>query len=531
MSFGISNNNRLDLYVDYLTGAQSGKTNTNFSEDELNILGIEQGETVEENYDEILDEYLEYAKSIGMTEEEALAEVGLGEGVEETKAAEATTATTAASGASSEEIQAQIDKLEEEKAENLEKMSEIEDHIEDLADEAEDQIAIALQEQDDAVKEHEKEVKEALDKNIQDYINANKDGGEGMTRDELQQNIAGSLPDMPEVAEAMAALTNASELVDEIDNCLGDLNKLIANTKAIDDLIETKQGEYEAAVKAEEEAKCCDPIGFTTTDKDGNQAQYDFIVDDGAFDSTSDFLGAENQWAEMAALDTTGDGIVDADELAAGNIKAVKTDANGNQSVVDIAEEFGKDFSIDLNSYKEGGSHSAVDTNSDADGDGVNDQTLLGTFNLNINGQSVSGYNTLDDVDWLADNYDGLEAGEQAELSDSNRLDPAEYSAEVQPHVTLFNFYTELNEEFKKEIAQGYEQFGIDEENLKELHNITKDEADEKAKEFRASIGLEDEDNNNKTEENKAEGNGVVDTANLTEEERKRLGLDEAVAA
>ena len=396
------------------------------------------------------------------------------------------TSSTTATGAESEEIQKEIEKLEAEKEENIEKMEKIEDEIESLAKSAEEHIMEAAKAQEAAVKDHEEETQAVLDENIKAYINANKEGGEGMTRDELQENIKGAMPNTPEIADAVAALTAASEEVAEIDNCLGELNKLITDTQLIDEEIELKNTEFEAAKKAEEEAKCCDPIGFTAKDAEGNEAQYDFIVDDGAFDSTSDFLGADGQWSEMTALDTDGDNIVSAAELQAGNIKAVKTNADGSQEVVDLAEEFGEDFSIDLSSYEEGGSHSAVDTTSDSDGDGTADQTMLGTFNVNANGQTISGYNTLDDVDWLAESY-GVSAEDVTE-SNTTGLDASQFSEDLQTHVNFFNMYTEKSEELKEQIQEGFSNIGLSEEQMNGISEATKKEAAEESKNFFASL-------------------------------------------
>ena len=312
-----------------------------------------------------------------------------------------------------------------------------------------------------------------------------------MTRDELQENIKGAMPNTPEIADAVAALTAASEEGGEIDSCLGELNKLMTDTQLIDDEIELKTKEFDEAVKAEEEAaspssKCCDPIGFTATDDEGNQAQYDFIVDDGAFDSTNDFLGANGQWNDMAELDTDGDNIVSLEELQAGNIKAVKTNEDGSQEVVDLADEFGEDFSIDLTSYEEGCSHSAINTTSDSDGDGTADQTILGTFNVNINGQTVNGYNTLDDVDWLSENYN---------ISADDGLDSTLFSEDLQAHANFFNMYTEKSGALKEQIKEGYENIGLSEEQMNGINEATKKEAEEEAKAFLYSLDKKEEVN------------------------------------
>ena len=170
-----------------------------------------------------------------------------------------------------------------------------------------------------------------------------------MTRDELQANIKGAMPNTPEIGEAVAALTAASEQVSEIDSCLGELNKLISDTQLIEDEIEAKQGNYDTVMQEAEEAACnpqpCEPQGFQ--DNEGNQ--YDFFIDkdgNGDLSNETEFLGYEGglegqeaAWSEMTDLDTNLDGVVDAEELSAGGVMVYKTDANGNQQAMTIEEK------------------------------------------------------------------------------------------------------------------------------------------------------------------------------------------------
>ena len=400
-------------------------------------------------------------------------------------------------------------------------MEELEAEIQELAEAAKENITKAAAAQETAVKEHEEEAKAAVDENLAAYIEANKEGGEGMTKDELQNNIRGSLEGTPEVADAVSAMLEANEQIAEIDTCLGDLNKLIQDTQALEADIEVKKGDLDAQIKADEAAKCCDPIGFTTTDEEGNQAQYDFIVDDGAFDSTSDFLGAENQWEEMAALDTDGDNIVSSAELQAGNIKAVKTNADGSQEVVDLADEFGEDFSIDLASYQQGGSHSAVDTTTDHDGDGTADQQMLGTFNINANGQTISGYNTLDDTDWLAEQY-GLTAETPAADADAAQaLDPSMFSEDLQPHVNFFNLYTEESANLKEQLKGVGESVNLTEEAFASINAVAAKDASEEA----------GEETTEGEEQTLVDTETVADPASMTAEEEELLREEELMAA
>lgn len=387
-------------------------------------------------------------------------------------------------GMTSEQIKAEIEKLEAEKAVNIKKMDAIEEEIKKLAKEAEDNIIEATKKQEAAVADHEDEARDALNSNIAAYIEANKEGGDGMSKEQLAINIKNSMPDSPNIAKAMALMIEANEQIAEIDSLLGSLNLLILDTQQIENDISIKQADYDAALAAEEaakkaaESKKCDPIGFMMG-SGYNQVRYDFIVDDGKFDSTSDFLGSDNNWASMEALDVNGDKTVTAQELSDHNIKMVKTDAAGKKQVVDIAQEFGSNFSIDLNSYAKGNSHYAIDPGADADGNGVADQEVMGTFNVNVNGKEILGYNTLDDVNYLASEY-GVSAGAQAAKSDAF----GELSADLQPHGNFFNEYTEKSAELKAQLDEAMVNMGITEENIEGIKKQAQKDGGEKANIF-----------------------------------------------
>lgn len=391
----------------------------------------------------------------------------------------------------------EIEKLEEQKDANTEEMEAIKAEIETLTAEAEDEINQALAAQEKAVADHEEDTKKLVNQSLADYIEANKEGGEGMTRDELQSNIkknAEGLGLPAEIGDATAMLMSASDKLDEVDGLLGDLNSLIQDNQNIECQIEAKGAEFEAveeAAKKEaaEKQKSCDPIGFEATDKDGNKAQYDFIKDDGNFDSTDDFLGAQNQWQEMQALDTDGDNIVTAAELDAGGIKAVKTNADGSQDIVSMTEEFGEDFSIDLSSYAQGGTHAAVDPTADSDGDGTLDQELLGTFSVNTGSETVQGYNTLDDVDYLSENY-GIEAGTQATEAEDTEF---QYSQELQESMNFFQTYTEKVAELREKLMEAWKSLGATEDQVTDYNSIAKDAASDAKEVTPAEEGTNEE--------------------------------------
>ena len=365
-----------------------------------------------------------------------------------------------------EALQEELKVLERNREINMRTMNEVEAKISELVEQIEEEILSAEEMQEDAVKEHEENSKRVLEEQLAAYVEANKDKPGSMTNAQLRGNIDSALKSIaPNVAKIMNTLLAASSKMGELDANLANLNGLIVETNDIDADIASKTSEIETA-KAAEAQKCCDPIGFVMKDANGEQVQYDLIKDDGSFDSTSDFLGAENQWEEMKALDTDGDGTVTSKEMKEGNIKAVKTNADGSQEVVDISE-ISDNISINLNSYKEGGTHSAIDTVSDADGDGTVDQNLLGTFTVNVDGQDIQGYNTLDDVDFLADKYN-LEAGNPfGDLAD-----------DLQPHADFHEEYAGKAEELQGKIDEQYTNLGITQDAIDAINVTSKAEGE-----------------------------------------------------
>jgi|GEM_PF-6833278 len=335
-------------------------------------------------------------------------------------------------GTSSAAILQEIENLKAQKEENLIQIGKLEQKIEDLMQKAEQKIEEAAEQKSEAIKAHKEECKAVVEEQLRIYADANKNG-DGMSKVMLKHNIKAAFPDAPDLGRALASLTDAEGISNEIKSCASEIKNLVSANEDIDAQIEAKELEYMQALEEEQSSNysgdngndgCShsesggdseDPIGF-----EYNGKTYDFIKDDGNFDSISDFLGSDNQWNDMIALDKSGDGIVSADELQQGNIKAV--DSEGN--IVDLAKEFGSNFSIDLNSYNTNGEYAGLDKG-DNDNDGTANQKLLGTFNVNIGSESVQGYNTLDDKDYLSSKF-GISSGKEA-------LDVSEASSENEP--------------------------------------------------------------------------------------------------
>lgn len=371
-----------------------------------------------------------------------------------------------------QQILDEIKELENKKQENYKQIEKIEQKIEELIKKAEDKVSEAIKKQDEQTKEYENKSKKAVREEISKYVDANKNGM-GMTKNELNQNIKVALPDVPELSDSINALMDADGIVSEIDSNVGNLKSIIFDTQELEAQIADLQAEYDYSSQVgyssggDGEGGCGadgggaeDPIGF-----EFNGNTYDFIVDDGNFDSTSDFLGAKDQWAAMKELDTDGNNIVDVNELQSANIKLV--DENGR--VQDISKLFGSSFSVDLNSY-EANSHNnvfyqGIDSFSDDDNDGIANQKLLGTFNVNINGQTVKGYNTLDDKDWLGKKF-GISTSSQESENPINNL-----NADLQSHFSKADDFEATSIQLKQKIEDGYKNIELSNEQIKTLHD------------------------------------------------------------
>ena len=390
-------------------------------------------------------------------------------------------------------------------------MEKIEAQIKTEIEKIKTEMKEAKELQEQAIADHEEEADNAVETCMAEYVAANKEGGKGMTKEELEANISKSMPNSPNLAKALAKFVTASREMAEVDSLLGTLNNLVIDTKVIEADIKTKEAAKAEAVKASQETKkCSDPIGFVK-----NGARYDFIVDDGSFDSTSDFLGADTNWAAMEALDKDGDKVIDAAELKKAGIKMVKTE-NGEKKVVDIADEFGEDFKVDLTTYQQGGSFDGIDTTKDTDGDGTVDQQLLGTYTIHIGNEDVKGYNTLDDVDYLKTEYGLADAAKAADSKDE------EMSAELKAYSNFFKEQSEAAANLAKELEEGIASTGITEAMISQIKDHAKKEGANDANIFMQGVQKEAE------EAQKAEDAKV---AEQRKKEREEKDKQEAAAA
>jgi len=177
-----------------------------------------------------------------------------------------------------------------------------------------------------------------------------------------------------------------------------------------------------------------DPIGW----RDGD-TNYFFAVDrdgDNTFDGAEEFLGSENGWAEVAALDTNGDGDLTAAELAAGGVRVVEINqalTNGGLYGFNGVAESGVG-SIDLDSYRAIG---------ETQGTNINGNRRVAEFSMTVNGATVLGKQTEDEDAYMETFYShmygdvysfGLDEDEVAETLRAAAT-PTDYTASERAEV------------------------------------------------------------------------------------------------
>lgn len=298
-----------------------------------------------------------------------------------------------------EQTQADIENLTSQKAENDKSIQTTQKEMEALKKQINEAIEKSVQESKKYTDEQQLKILAASMEITAEYV-----ASEGkMTQEEMKHRLSAKLGNIDTniPASILATLTTADGLICQLNAKAQVLSNLSLTNQNLTNKISSKQNrlvtlneQLEAIEKAEEERRC-DPIGFVA---DGKIC--DFIIDrnnDGKFNNESEFLGAQNNWFEMVSLDQNGDndGKVSREEMENANVKVLVTNEDGSQQIVSVAD-LGVD-EIDLSSYQS--SNQSI---------GNNNQ-LLGTFGLTINGQnSNDGYNTLDTVNWLDKNYSNM---------------------------------------------------------------------------------------------------------------------------
>jgi len=426
---------------------------------------------------------------------EQLAELQNAQNTNGTTAANGATST---SGKSSAEIQAEIDALNEQREDKLEIMEQIEDQINELADSAKEKIAAAAAAREAKAEAYEENVKRAVKESVNEYVQANK-SGKGMTQEELQANVKGAVAEFaPDLSDVVANLFVANSEIAIIESLGASLKSMAGEVSQLETDIKVKTDECNAAKAAEAAAAArrCDPIGFT--DKAGNR--FDFVVmDEDGFNTTSDFLGAQDFWKEMKDLDkdeegTEGYGKVSIDELREAGIGLTM---NGSKDIMDadaIAAMFGEDFEIDLTSYNDTDpTHSAI-SEVDSDGNNILDQNLIGTFKINSNQGQLDGYNTLDDQEWLAEEY-GLEADVENKgtvlnstgLTETTRMvdgEEVQMSEELAEHYEFLEGFDQTVKDLRTSLQTEWDALGLVKDKQELMNEFVGEDAQAQAAAF-----------------------------------------------
>lgn len=425
---------------------------------------------------------------------EATDEVGATQNVESTKDADA--------------IQKEIDKLEQQREVNRQSMEALKEQIEDLRGKIEQSIADALEAMEEIEEEQKKKAEEIVAQELKKYQNSN---GE-MSQDQFSANVKAALAEInPSMSEALTHIMSADTDMALMGNLLDQLSQKVEIDKQFDEQIDTQEQAKQAAEAAEEAAKCCDPIGANfgeslgfdlDGDGDAGQIQIDFFYDedgDGKINSLNDFVGAKSDaqgqdgWSEMTAMDADGDGTITGDEMADKDAKVMITeiDADGTKSqramsIDEFTEQVGKG-DLEINAQK----HDQISNNVVGPfgfNDNANNQ-MLGTFDIGFsNDESVDtvGYQTLDDQNWLVENYSGnmdLESLKEEGVDVSNVQ--AQEGTEATQATEMTQFEEFVNEyrdtvmpQLQTQINDAYMQLGLSQDAIdiyKDLAQATAD--------------------------------------------------------
>lgn len=326
------------------------------------------------------------------------------EGTEGTTGSSTTNTTN--SNLSSEQIQNQIDtaeknlaNIQKEKEETDEKIAQLQQQATELKEEIDTAIEEAIKSANKYTEEQQERIKNTVDSVMEEYLSG------AISKEEMKAKLGTLLGEID--PELPSEITSVLDSIDSKINELQQITSTIAELQTISECfgkqienanqrLENLCAQKEEAEKREEEAAKCDPIGFVTDD--GKIC--DFIIDrngDGKFNNETEFLGAENNWNEMINLDKLGnnDGVVSADEMQNAGVKVLVTDADGKQSIVDVADLGVEE--VDLSTYQSVNQQIG------------NGNEVLGVFGMTINGKQTNDtYNTLDSIDWLDKHYSNM---------------------------------------------------------------------------------------------------------------------------
>ncbi|MBQ8476763.1 hypothetical protein IJ531_06860, partial [bacterium] len=387
-------------------------------------------------------------------------------------------------GADSEEIKAsraKIASLANQISSNNSALRTLEINIMMLQDEVEKTLKDKIAESDKIAKEQKEDSARAVSKCLSEYSSSN---GE-MTYDDFKKNLGSKLDSIANSANSQLSrvileMVDAERKMTTLTGYLGKMQCLIQDNASLSASMKTEQTNLSdlIAQQTAANAQCCDsecqrtdPIGFMDGD-----VRYDFFIDkdnDTKLSNENEFLGAQNGFQELQDIDDDGDGIVDVKELQAHNVKVVVTQADGTQSIKDIADVFGEKDSINLNTYQ--ALHADMGDNN----------ILEGTFEVKKGDNTLEGYHTLDSIDWLDKNYDfsDKDNGKGRFAKEENvDVDALDYSGK-------FNTLSAKMAELRKTMDTVYAKLGLDAAEIQEgISNRAQSEANIFAKSINAKF-------------------------------------------
>ena len=428
-------------------------------EDSILTFTEADGDSYQVNAADLTDADLEaLAKEVG----------GTIKGADETEGAAATAedAELEANKEKKAELQAQWDALNS-------SAETIKETVEKLSEEIKTSLDEAIEAQKEITEEEQERVKELVSTQIEQF-KKDKEAGKDVKMSDLQANIKAGLAEggfdeemstiLSDLVVTNTKMVTMDSLLDELGVINGQMKMLDTEMANLDKVIE----EQEKA--AEEAAKCCDPIGF----KDEDGTTYEFVVDkdgNGELSNFSEFLGSENYFEEMEALDADGSGDVTNEELNDAGVMVLVKDANGNQELKSIEEAFGgEEVNVDLNSYQEAEEGALAE----------NGQTLLGNFDISVGDETFDGYSTLDSAEYLQENYtftdenpnnltaDGAIAAEGAENVEGD-AERAKITEDIDNFIAE---YESKLEEYEAQFESLTELMGLDEELIATIHEF-----------------------------------------------------------
>ena len=244
--------------------------------------------------------------------------------------------------------------------------------------------------------------------------------------EELKQDIIDS-KEYKEYKKYNDILENNNEIKSIIKDIVSKQKELVSKLKEVD----TKIAQCEAEIQSRQGGGGCDPIGF---EKDG--ISYDFIVDrndNGVFDGANEFMGAENGFDEMKALDKEGNGVIEGNELY--GVTMVKTNKKTGEQTFISAIEAGV-TKLDLSTYQK--------TNYKD----INGNDHIGKFNIEAQGSVIEGYQTLDSMAYLNANF-GNSYGKTLTEGVNNGIPSA-----VATVASVSKNYTNVNAEYEKMLVE-----------------------------------------------------------------------------